>query len=285
MDLPEQSNDAPAVYRAAPHQVLHQMASIETARGAADFTGDKKDEDNKCPSEASNEAQFGWGVVKSESDCSQSPSKESASGSDSCIVKAEFDNASAATSVADAQSVTISSSSSEIKSEEEDASSQVSPQPSSSTPHSKSPFAPRQTRSITRHRPPPSSSSSAAPIRSYTYHRTSNIINLPRWVAHAKKRGKTIHHLVHTLQNQFYPLIPPPGYIAPPLSLYRSTVMEVQRLYERGEVEHAVAPCWQRQPVTKRSWSSSVWSCLTQPLSICVRKRRRGKETSKMCPR
>ncbi|GAW07583.1 autophagic vacuole formation-like [Lentinula edodes] len=60
---------------------------------------------------------------------------------------------------------------------------------------------------------------------------TSELLNRVR---EAKRSGKSMDEVIHELQNEFYPLLPPPGYVIPSPSLYRATVAKLERLERCG---------------------------------------------------
>ncbi|KAJ3879749.1 hypothetical protein F5051DRAFT_188158 [Lentinula edodes] len=131
---------------------------------------------------------------------------------------------------------------------------------------------------------------------------TSELLNRVR---EAKRSGKSMDEVIHELQNEFYPLLPPPGYVIPSPSLYRATVAKLERLERCGgllnslkreledeenedssgteddlnaELEYVdvVAPV----PLTKKnvvswSWRSSLWDYLELSVSISAGKRRK----------
>lgn len=142
----------------------------------------------------------------------------------------------------------------------------------------------------TTHTPPPPS---------YSFDHPSSITLLNR-VEEAKRIGKSLHELVHELQNDFYPLNPPLGYTIPPSRFYRQAVARLEGHWnsvtqeqEQGmeqeqdsadtkRIVAAVAtttPVWlPREAATTRksgevpSWPSRLWNNLG--ISVCKRRKR-----------
>ncbi|KAE9390059.1 hypothetical protein BT96DRAFT_980451 [Gymnopus androsaceus JB14] len=132
----------------------------------------------------------------------------------------------------------------------------------------------------------PSSSSPTHTSLSYSLELPSSAKLLNR-VKEAKRIGRPLHELVHELQNEFYPLNPPPGYTAPPIRLYRATVARLERWNEIVQEQNSMepeqisaAPTF-REATTKRaegSRPSSFWDYLGVSVSSCVGKRRKREQ-------
>ncbi|KAJ3780683.1 hypothetical protein GGU10DRAFT_368922 [Lentinula aff. detonsa] len=67
------------------------------------------------------------------------------------------------------------------------------------------------------------------PSISFTPFTPPTTAELTNRLRQAKRTGRTIHELIHELQNEFYPLLPPRGYVPLP-ALYSATVAELQAL-------------------------------------------------------
>ncbi|KAJ4490648.1 hypothetical protein J3R30DRAFT_118226 [Lentinula aciculospora] len=115
----------------------------------------------------------------------------------------------------------------------------------------------------------------------------------------ARETGKTMHELVHELQNEFYPLLPPPGYVIPAPTLYSATVAKLEWLERRAgplyslkkpedDSDYAIIfptkskgsklaePAYSRKRRTiPQRWASSLWDYLELPVSLCSGKRRK----------
>ncbi|KIK54527.1 hypothetical protein GYMLUDRAFT_63127 [Collybiopsis luxurians FD-317 M1] len=264
MSLPAQSDDAPALYHIAPHFEVVDSTNVAIAEYPVDSHHDGDSEDGSDTSKASS------GTL-------------SESGDDSCV-EFKFDSvssSSSSTSISLRQSVspkdTVHSSFEFEPKPEKAAPSEIHEDEDDNPPQSTSSLTPTAQCS-------PSFSSSMPPpfvleLPYIGYRPGPSTATLRHRVKEAKKAGKSLDELVHELQNEFYPLTPEPSYTPPPVPVYRMTIARVKALYNvKQRNNNALAPCWPRNPptngCTQWSWPTSVWSCLTLPLNLCIRKRK-----------
>ncbi|KAJ4000818.1 hypothetical protein F5050DRAFT_282325 [Lentinula boryana] len=125
------------------------------------------------------------------------------------------------------------------------------------------------------------------PSRSFRPFTPPTTAELTNRLRQAKRTGRTIHELIHELQNEFYPLIPPRVYVIPHPGLYSATVEKLQTLKtlldSRGDDDDPSSPLTPRvvsQPafvrkVTRQPWTLYLMDYLKSMALRAVKRRKR----------